>query len=47
MREAIKREIQGLIAGGCFRVVLREDLPQNANILGSRLVLAIKDGESG
>lgn len=32
----------GLLDKGAFRVVLRQDLEDDANILGGRLVLTIK-----
>ncbi len=46
MKDAIKREIKGLIGRGCFRVVLLEDVPSGANILVYRLVLANKDADT-
>jgi hypothetical protein len=41
--EAKRKEIQGLIDRGTWKVVLKEDVPDNANILGGRFALAIKD----
>lgn len=43
MKKAIKDEINKLMKRGVFDIVLREELPKNANILGGRFVLAIKD----
>ena len=42
-----RKELQGLINRGVFRVVIRQELPADANIVPSRYVLAIKHGESG
>jgi hypothetical protein len=42
--EAKRKEIQGLIDRGTWRVVAKEEVSDNANILGKRFVLAIKDG---
>ena len=39
----MKEEIEGLIKRGTWKVVCREEIPENANILGSRWVLTIKD----
>lgn len=36
------KETVGLLYKGAFRVVLNEDLEENANILGGRFVLTIK-----
>ena len=41
--EAKKKEIQGLIDRNTWKVVLKRDVPVDANVLGGRLVLAIKD----
>jgi hypothetical protein len=41
--EAKRKEIQGLIDRGTWKVVLKEDVADNANVLGGRFVLAIKD----
>jgi hypothetical protein len=41
--EAKRKEIQGLIDRGTWRVVAKEKVSHNANILGGRFVLAIKD----
>lgn len=43
MNEAKRKEIRGLIERGSFRVILREDIPEGANRLRARYVLAIKD----
>lgn len=43
---AKKREIEGLISRGTWKLVLRDDVPKNANILGGRFVLTIKDAET-
>jgi hypothetical protein len=41
--EAKRKEIQGLIDRGTWKVELKEDVADNANVLGGRFVLAIKD----
>lgn len=40
-------ELAGLAKRGVFEVVCREDVPKDANIMGSRFVLAIKNVGSG
>ena len=40
---AIAKEITGLIRRKVFKIVKRKNLPRNANIMGSRIVLSIKD----
>ena len=40
---AKKKELEGLIKRGTWKVVLKEEVPDDANILGSRFVLTIKD----
>ena len=42
-REAREREIRGLLERGTWKVVLKENVPKDANIIGGRFVLAIKD----
>ena len=42
--DAKRKEIQGLIDRGTWKVVLKDELPDDANILKGRFVLAIKDG---
>ena len=44
--DAKRKEIEELINRGTFKIVLQEDLPENANIIPSRFVLAIKNGEN-
>lgn len=41
--EAKKKELKGLWDRGTFKVVLKEDVPKDANVLGARFVLSIKD----
>lgn len=41
--EAKKREILGLLDKGTFSVVLTEEVPPTANVLGGRFVLSIKN----
>lgn len=41
------RELVGLIERGVFRVVDEQDLPESANVLGSRFVMDIKMGDDG
>ena len=40
---AKKKEIEGLIKRGTWKIVLRDEAPKNANILGGSFVLAIID----
>ncbi len=47
MRAAIQKEISGLLERGTFKIVLRSEVPEGANILGGRLVLCIKDVNTG
>ena len=42
MNEAIKSEVQDWIRQGTFKVIPREDMPDGANALIARFVLAIK-----
>ena len=41
--EAIRNELKGLIDRGTYEIVCREEVPDNANILGGRFVFAIKE----
>lgn len=43
--EAKKKEIANLLTRGTFEVVLREEIPEDANVLRGRFVLAIKSIE--
>lgn len=47
MTQAKKNEIRGLLERGTFRVILREEVPRDANVLPGRFVLAIKSTEDG
>ena len=47
MSEAKKREIRGLLDRGTFKVILKKDLPRDANVLPGRFVLTIKSTEDG
>ena len=40
---AKKKEIQSLIKRGTWKVVLKEEVPEGADILGSRFIITIKD----
>ena len=42
MIAAIKKEVKGLLARGTFKVILKEKIPKDANVFGTRFVLAIK-----
>ena len=42
MKAAIQKEIEGLLKKGSFKVVIREEVSNNSNILGGRFILAIK-----
>lgn len=41
------KELEGLARRGVYEVILKENVPENANILGGRFVLAIKDKDTG
>ena len=45
-RAAKKKELEGLIEKGTWKIVCKSEVPENANILGGRFVLAIKDEET-
>lgn len=47
MTQAKKDEIRGLLDRGTFSVLLREEIPQDANVLPGRFILAIKSAEDG
>ena len=47
MTEAKRQEIKNLLKRGTFKVLLREDIPRNANVLPGRFVLAFKSTEDG
>lgn len=40
------KELEGLAHRGVFEVVLKDDIPSNANILGGRFVLSIKNKDT-
>lgn len=42
--EAKKKEIQGLVNKGTWKIIMKNEMSPNPNILGGRFVLAIKDG---
>lgn len=43
---AKKKEMDGLLRRGTWKVVLRDEVPSGANILGGRFVMSIKDTET-
>jgi hypothetical protein len=43
---AKQKEIQGIIECGTWKVVLKEEMPENPNIMGGRFVLTIKDSDT-
>lgn len=45
MPEAKRREIRGLLERGTFKVILREDIPEDGNVLPGRFVPSIKSTE--
>ena len=45
-KEAIRKEIDDLIKRGTWKVVCRSEVPDDANILGGRFVLAIKNPDT-
>lgn len=42
--DAKRKEIEGLINRGTWKAVMKDEVPDNANVMGGRFVLAIKDG---
>ena len=42
-KKAIMKEVNGLLERGVFQVVKRKDVPPDANVLTTRMVLAVKD----
>lgn len=40
------KELGGLARRGVYKIVLKEDIPDNGNVLGSRFVLSIKNTET-
>jgi hypothetical protein len=38
-----QKEIQGLVVRGTWKVVMKEEMPENPNIMGGRFVLMAKD----
>ena len=42
-----KKEIRNLLERGTFKVILKEDIPTDANVLPGGVVLAIKSAEDG
>jgi len=47
MQAARLKEVRNLINRGTFKIILREDIPKDANVLPGRFVLAIKSTEDG
>lgn len=47
MKAAIKKEVLGLVERGTFDIFFMEEVPDNANVLSGRFVLAIKPTEDG
>ena len=47
MTAAMKKEIKNLLDRGTFKVILKEDIPPDGNVLPGRFVLAIKSKEDG
>jgi hypothetical protein len=43
MQRAKVVEMKGLLEKGVFEIILRDDIPEGANTLGGRYVLALKD----
>ncbi len=43
MKAAIAKEITGLLDRGTFKIILRDEVPKGANVVGGRFVLAIKE----
>ena len=47
MTDAKRAEIKGLLERGTFKVILREEIPPNGNVLPGRFVLSLKSTEDG
>ena len=47
MTEAKKKEIKNLLDRGTFKVILKEDIPHDGNILPGRFVLTLKSNDGG
>ena len=47
MTDAKRAEIKGIMERGTFKVILREEIPPNGNVLPGRFVLSIKSTENG
>lgn len=47
MGEAKRKEIKTLLEGGTFKVILREEIPPDGNVLPGRVVPALKSTEDG
>ena len=47
MSEAKRKEIKGLLDRSTFKIILREDIPPDGNVLPRRFVLAVKSTEDG
>ena len=47
MSQAKRNEMKGLLERGTFSIILREEVPKDANVLPGRFVLAIKSAEDG
>ena len=45
--EAKKKEMRNLLGSGTFKVIPKQDIPSDANIIPGRFVLAIKSTEDG
>ena len=47
MREAKRAEVQELLKRGTFKEIFRSEVPNGANVLSARFVLAIKSNADG
>jgi len=47
MSEAIKKDVRGLFKRNTFKVVLREEVPTDSNVLSGRFVLPIESTKDG
>jgi hypothetical protein len=43
VQAAMKREMDGIVEKGTWTVTVRSEMPANANLLGGRFVITIKD----
>lgn len=47
MTDAIRALVKGLLQRGTFKIILREEIPPDGNVMPGRFFLAIKSTEDG